>query len=51
MNDQTDLPDLPFGLSAEDLAREADRFGVSDEQVRRDHAISPWHRGRNLPAN
>ena len=28
------------GLSREDLAREADRFGVSDEQVRRDHAIS-----------
>jgi predicted nucleotidyltransferase component of viral defense system len=23
-----------------DLAREAERFGVSDEQVRRDHAIS-----------
>jgi ATP/maltotriose-dependent transcriptional regulator MalT len=28
------------GLSAEDLAPEADRFGVSDEQVRRDHGIS-----------
>jgi hypothetical protein len=32
--------DVSFGLSMEDLAREADRFGVSDEQVRRDHAIS-----------
>lgn len=30
----------PFGLSPIDLAREAERFGVSDEQVRRDHAIS-----------
>ena len=28
------------GLSTERLAREADRFGVSDEQVRRDQAIS-----------
>jgi len=32
--------DAALGLSMEDLAREADRFGVSDEQVRRDHAIS-----------
>ncbi|WP_020521990.1 nucleotidyl transferase AbiEii/AbiGii toxin family protein [Catelliglobosispora koreensis] len=30
----------PFGLSHDELAREAARFGVSDEQVQRDHAIS-----------
>lgn len=29
-----------FGLSPADLARETERFGVADEQVRRDHAIS-----------
>ncbi|MFD2083224.1 Predicted nucleotidyltransferase component of viral defense system [Actinopolymorpha cephalotaxi] len=29
-----------FGLSQEDLDREIARFGVADEQVRRDHAIS-----------
>ena len=29
-----------FGLSQADLDREAARFGVADEQVRRDHAIS-----------
>lgn len=29
-----------FGLSQDDLEREASRFGVADEQVRRDHAIS-----------
>jgi len=49
VNDRTDGPgdggghrrsDVALGLSTEDLAREADRFGVSDEQVRRDHAIS-----------
>ncbi|GIH03286.1 hypothetical protein Rhe02_13530 [Rhizocola hellebori] len=39
MNERTS-PAPSFGLSAEDLAREADRFGVSDDQVRRDHAIS-----------
>lgn len=32
--------DIAAGLSTEDLTREADRFGVSDQQVRRDHAIS-----------
>jgi Nucleotidyl transferase AbiEii toxin, Type IV TA system len=31
---------MSLGLSAEDLAREASRFGVADEQVRRDHLIS-----------
>ncbi|NUT19799.1 MAG: nucleotidyl transferase AbiEii/AbiGii toxin family protein [Hamadaea sp.] len=49
MRDQTDRAaasdgarqgDAALGLSMEDLAREADRFGVSDEQVHRDHAIS-----------
>lgn len=29
-----------FGLSEEDLAREIQRFGVAEEHVRRDHAIS-----------
>lgn len=29
-----------FGLSQEDLDRETARFGVADDQVRRDHAIS-----------
>src|SRR5205809_2228 len=29
-----------MGLSAADLAREAARFGVAEEQVRRDHLIS-----------
>jgi predicted nucleotidyltransferase component of viral defense system len=29
-----------FGLVREDLEREATRFGVADDQVRRDHAIS-----------
>ncbi len=29
-----------FGLLGEDLEREAARFGVADDQVRRDHAIS-----------
>jgi hypothetical protein len=31
---------MNVGLSPDDLTREAERFGVSDEQVRRDHAIS-----------
>ena len=31
---------MSLGLSAEDLAREVTRFGVADEQVRRDHLIS-----------
>ncbi len=30
----------PIGLSLDELARESARFGVSDDQVRRDHAIS-----------
>jgi hypothetical protein len=29
-----------FGLSRQDLERETQRFGVAEEQVRRDHAIS-----------
>lgn len=29
-----------FGLSPDDLNREASRFGVADDQVRRDHTIS-----------
>ena len=28
------------GLTVVDLRRESERFGVSDEQVRRDHVIS-----------
>lgn len=29
-----------FGLSQTDLDRETARFGVADDQVKRDHAIS-----------